>query len=66
MTDDDFIAHEAKIKGALHKAERALKLLHGALHELRQDVANDRGYDLRVLSGGDGDDKDQPPGDPAP
>lgn len=66
MTDDDFLAHEAKIKGALHETERALKHLHGLLHELRQDIANDRGYDMRLLSGGDAGDKDQPPPDGTP
>lgn len=61
MTDDDILALERKVKLALHKTEVAVKRLHAVLAEVRQDVANDRGMDLRVMSGGDADDKDQPP-----
>lgn len=61
MTDDDILALERKVKRALHKTEAAVKHLHAVLAEVRQDVANDRGMDVTVMSGGDADDKDQPP-----
>jgi len=62
MTDDEVIAIEARVKRALHKTETALKNLHAILHDVRQEVANDRGMDVTVMSGGDADDKDPPPG----
>ncbi len=60
MTDDEVIAIEARVKRALHKTETALKNLHGVLHAVRQEVANDLGMDVTVMSGGDADDKDPP------
>jgi signal transduction histidine kinase len=60
MTDDEVIAIEARVKRALHKTETALKNLHAILHDVRQEVANDRGMDVTVMSGGDADDKDPP------
>lgn len=60
MTDEEVIAIEVKIKRALLKTEAAQKHLHGVLHEVRQVVANDRGMDVTVMSGGDADDKDPP------
>ena len=62
MTDDDVVAWEGRVKRALHKTEVAVKALHSLLAELRDDVANDRGMDVTVMSGGD----DKPPQDPPP
>lgn len=62
MTDEEVIAIEARVKRALHKTETALKNLHAILHDVRREVANDRGMDVTVMSGGD----DKPPQDPPP
>ena len=62
MTDDEVIAIEARVKRALHKAEAAVRTLHAVLAEVRNEVANDRGMDVTVMSGGD----DKPPQDPPP
>lgn len=61
MTDEDFLRLERKAKAALFRTEVALKHLHGVLHEIRAEVANDRGMDVTVMSGGDADEKDPPP-----
>lgn len=60
MTDDEVIAIEARIKRVLHKTEAAVRTLHAVLAEVRNEVANDRGMDVTVMSGGDADDKDPP------
>lgn len=67
MTDADILAFEAKIKLLLRKAEASNRKAGGHLHDLhvelaalRQEVANDRGMDVTIMSGGDADDKDPP------
>lgn len=71
MTDSELIAFEARIKRALLKTEAAIgharaaaATLHQELHDLRAGIANDRGVDVSIMSGGDADEKGQEP--PAP
>lgn len=62
MTDDDILRLERKAKVALFRTEAALKHLHGVLHEIRAEIANDRGMDVTVMSGGDDKPADPPRG----